>query len=333
MKQLQIDFDRLNRDGWMKAAQYPKGRGVSPSVVGCVLKRISEYDHSKDKCFESMESIGALIKVTAKSVQRAINLLKDLDLVIEKEEYHQEYRRWLYHRSVNWESLRRLAERCVAEKHSKPSHSEVDISGVTGGHIEGGLVDISRGAGGHLRGGLVDIQMSTKQKELKETTTNGKDRTETLPIIDSNETDEWNVVVVTLDSLKLLTRPKVVAAAKERRLSPDDCMRWIQRYRHLNETGKVPGLHVGWLGNWLSDARSAAAAEAKYFSTVETAKPKYKPFNRELCRSKAFKAREAEIRSENAGKELTQEQWIAIDRFADSIVAIAEAKHVQLQPS
>ncbi len=35
--------------------------------------------------------------------------------------------------------------------------------------------------------------MSTKQKELKETTTNEKDRTETLTIIDSSETDEWNV--------------------------------------------------------------------------------------------------------------------------------------------
>ncbi len=116
--QMEFPFPKYDeRERWLNAIQFAGDRkGVSDCVLSAVLRQIGKYPES----FAKQETIANAVKVRVRTIQRALHVLEQLDLVVTVRRWNEKARATLNHHRINWEELRRQSQK-RADQHDNMS--------------------------------------------------------------------------------------------------------------------------------------------------------------------------------------------------------------------
>ncbi len=249
--QLTEELTQADRDDLLCSVCFPSGSGVDDTIVAFVLHRIASFSNSEHGCYESEERLAAMAKVKPKQVNRAMTLLRKLDLVASGKVWHPGYRKTLVHRRVAWESLRRL----VAHQAS----SSLANSSPTDRTQPGDRPDVlsrptgrSQATDRTFQADRPDAQTSANRRELKQP-----------PPIQPEAGAGSELLHSQLRAVGLSCVAKAVALVESAGLSSSDVAAILDEYRRHSRLLKSPGsiLHRLENGTWpveLPEARRAA---------------------------------------------------------------------------
>lgn len=119
MQQIEMDFSRADREGALKALEFPRGLGVSPITMNAILLAIYR---SGPMCWKKQSTLAAECKCSVPTIKRAIALMssgEDGGLNLLCVERSEEDRRPNV-MSINWQSLFDLVHQQANSKGSFP---------------------------------------------------------------------------------------------------------------------------------------------------------------------------------------------------------------------
>ena len=317
--QLQMDWDRYQRDGWIENAligdgKSNKGETVSADKLKSMLLKLNSHMGGNAECFPSQSLLAAKMSVSVKTIERATEALQNKSLLIVQLKNRPGARRVVNHYRIIWSELLLLdPDRARAFRESVASskpQSRADQSDMVTDQSD--MVTDQSDMVTDQSDTMSDELLTNKPKNLSK---NKPPRSPSVPTLDrriagaSSVPAEWQVVVSVLKAFGMSACQAGVTAAIARELTPADAMDLVERWERLR--ARQPHVTVAWLYRWLTgdssppvdDAREQVSKPHRTSTTSETT-------TIENCRNRAIKAFRRE------GLNRTQAEAFAL-RFAN----------------
>lgn len=233
----------------LRKNQYERLRGkVKAETLAAVLGHIGKYR----ECFESQERICKRLKIDDRKLQRAIAVLRDLDILITERKAIGRGRVTVNHHRINWEQVRRM----IDDQH-QPDSSVALIDDKTSdqsdstGTINPTVLTDQPDSTDVINPTVLTLTLYRKKKEneLKESTYHSL-----ATAVEDKPQDLEEVVVSALVDMGMSpdgSRMSVRAAIR-RGLDKPAMDAHIALYRQLDASPhRDPKMHIGWLSRWL----------------------------------------------------------------------------------
>jgi hypothetical protein len=258
MKQHELPF--VERDDLLRHVEFSQQAGCLPATLKAVLSEISRFP----ECWESQVKIASVAKCSRATVQRAIKVLTQLDLITTERRWcHAAQQVRNFHR-VNWEELRRLRERETAKpmrdygadqsiSQGRPKHqSEADQSISQGRPKHQSEADQSISLSGPKHQPEADQSISLsgpKHQSEADQSISLRHHNYEVKLKDKTTTTKMVEVVFSLGVNKAA---HAVAESERQGLTEADMLERVNAYRSRPADGRQPGVLYNWLANPLS---------------------------------------------------------------------------------
>ena len=255
--QLQMDWDRYQREGWIANAAMPDGVANDGTVVradklASLLFHLNGHLGDNGEAFPSQDLLAQKMKVSTKTVGRAAEALQNMSLLIVQLKNRPGFKRVINHYRIVWSELllldpdrrRAFGESISGGRRESRSDNRPDQSDVG--------VDQS-----DVPTDQSDVWTDQSDKASPKLFTNHSKNSPPLTEADrggvtvpGESPGSWEVVVSALAALGMGGAQKAVDAAQRFGDTPDDVNELMARWERLR--ARQPSVTVAWLFRWMT---------------------------------------------------------------------------------